>query len=259
MTLRPIDIAGFTGGHADVGAGPVAVLLASPFSTMAVYRPAVEALARSFRVIAVELPGSGRWPALRARWGFDQYARWVEGMLDRLNLGPAVLVGHSHTGPVAMRVAIARPDLLASVVLADSVGAAGWRTVVEVLARCAACIPLEVRFIASLLDGATPNLLRHPGNLVRQLVNATRADARRVAPRVGVPTLLAWGAHDYVEPPSALARLARWMPAARVYVSTRGSHDWLIDRAGEFAAVVRAFAIASTGDFPTLPDDAHGV
>jgi pimeloyl-ACP methyl ester carboxylesterase len=242
MTMRPIEIDGVTGGYADLGDGPVAVLLASPFSTMAVYRPAVEALAKFFRLIPVELPGSGRWPPLRARWGFDEYARWVAGLLDRLNLGPVVLVGHSHTGPVGMRVAIARPESVARLVLTDSVGAFGARTVIEVLARCGICIPLEVRFIASLFGGASPNLWRHPANLVRQLVNATRADVRRVAPLVRVPTLLAWGAHDYVEPGSALARLASWMPGARAYVSTRGSHDWLIERAGEFAEVVRALS-----------------
>jgi hypothetical protein len=35
------------------------------------------------------------------------------------------------------------------------------------------------------------------------------------------------------------------MPHASLYVSPRGSHDWMIDHAPEFAAALRAFVDAT--------------
>ena len=144
---------------------------------------------------------------------------------------------------VAKHVSLAAPHHLSSIVLSNSVGAwGGWRSVIETLCRCAICIPLEIRFIASLIPHASINIRRHLPNLWAQLVAASHAEARHVADDVRVPTLLAWSAHDYVEPLACLRRLRRAIPHARVYVSCRGSHDWLIDRADEFAGAVAAFA-----------------
>ncbi len=67
--------------------------------------------------VALDLPGHGGCPPLPLGAGVDAYAAAVA---ERLT-GPAHLVGMSLGGLVAQELATSRPDLVASIVLADTV------------------------------------------------------------------------------------------------------------------------------------------
>jgi pimeloyl-ACP methyl ester carboxylesterase len=242
--ITPIELAGARGGYVDTGerAGGPLVLLISPFSTAAVYRPTIDALARQFRVLAVEFPGSGQGSRLDQPWDLADHAAWTLQFLDALKLPPVTLVGHSHSAAVALHAAAANPARLRRMVLVNAVGAGGPRTVIETLAGCAFCLPMEIRFVTRSVPHLAANLLHHRPNFMTQLRVASRADVEVVARGVTTPTLLAWGRHDYVEPPRSLRRLASWIPTATSYISRRGSHDWLIERPEEFSEAVERFA-----------------
>jgi pimeloyl-ACP methyl ester carboxylesterase len=80
-------------------------------------------------VVAPDLPGFGATPAPPVAWGSDDYARALEGLFAAgrgeeggagggpLLRAPAVLLGHSFGGRVALRLAAARPHLVAALVL----------------------------------------------------------------------------------------------------------------------------------------------
>jgi pimeloyl-ACP methyl ester carboxylesterase len=219
----------------------VIVLLASPFARVGLYRPLIDALSASFRVIAVEMPGCGCAARLRQAWTFEAYARWVAAFLERLDLENVLLIGHSYTGAVAIKLG-ASPGRVTRIILADSVGGNGPRSILAVLVGCAMCVPLEIRFVLRGVPHLTYNLLRHSRNFLVQFWRAVRADVRDDAPRVRGPVLLAWGALDFVMPISGARQLEALMPGASLVVSQRGSHDWLIERAEEFAGVVSGLA-----------------
>jgi pimeloyl-ACP methyl ester carboxylesterase len=240
--LRTIEVEGALGCFADVGRGATIVLLVSPFARASMYRPTIQRLAKRFRVIAVEMPGCGCAARLRHPWDFDDYARWVAALIEALGLDDVVLIGHSHTGAVAMRVGAEHPQRIAGLVLADSVGAAGPRSILAVLVGCAMCVPFEVRFVLRGTLRLARNLVRHGRNFLVQFWRAVRSDVRPVARGVGRPVLLAWGALDFVMPVSGARELAKLLSDVQVYISQRGSHDWLIERAEEFGAMVEGFA-----------------
>ena len=73
-----------------------------------------EAFQAEHKVVRVDLRGYGRSPYGAGR--FAHPADLIE-LLDELKLGPAALVGVSLGGGVALQVAIARPDLVSSLVL----------------------------------------------------------------------------------------------------------------------------------------------
>jgi pimeloyl-ACP methyl ester carboxylesterase len=66
--------------------------------------------------VALDLPGFGATPEPITRLSSDDYARLIEPILDEAPDG-VVLVGHSHGGRVALRLAARRPELVAGLVL----------------------------------------------------------------------------------------------------------------------------------------------
>ncbi|HMK62450.1 MAG TPA: alpha/beta fold hydrolase, partial [Acidimicrobiales bacterium] len=81
-------------------------------------------------VLAPDLPGFGATPPPPEPWGSAEYAAAVERLFVDPNgadrsitstpsavRAPAVIVGHSFGGRVALQLAVARPDLVAALVL----------------------------------------------------------------------------------------------------------------------------------------------
>ncbi|HET7488926.1 MAG TPA: alpha/beta fold hydrolase [Acidimicrobiales bacterium] len=66
--------------------------------------------------IALDLPGFGATPAPPEPWGAARYAEAVAAVLDELAL-PAVVLGHSFGGRVAVHLAAAHPEAVAGLVL----------------------------------------------------------------------------------------------------------------------------------------------
>jgi len=237
-----IEVNGQPGGYVEEGAGRPLVLVATPFVTAATYFAARQALAKRFRVITVELPGTaGHEPGGRA-WELDEYAGWTAALLERLDLRDVIFVGHSNSGAVVLLAGLVCPQRLSGVVLVDTIGANGSHSFVDVLAGLAVCAPVEIRFALRLLPVFAYNIWHHGRNFFGQFVVSVRRDLRAEARRLRVPALVAWGALDFVEPPSCARTLMRWLPDAELYVSARGSHDWLVELAEEFAAAVEGFA-----------------
>jgi 3-oxoadipate enol-lactonase len=79
-------------------------------------------LARTRRVLVVDLPGHGRSSALPAAPGLGPYADRVAKLLEDEGLAPADVVGHSFGGLVGIRLAVRRPELVRSIVLAAAAG-----------------------------------------------------------------------------------------------------------------------------------------
>jgi pimeloyl-ACP methyl ester carboxylesterase len=72
------------------------------------------------RVLAPDRPGYGANPLPAT--GYPGNVRWLQGWLEHVQAGPAVLVGHSWAGGVAILAAARRPPWLAGLGLLGSVG-----------------------------------------------------------------------------------------------------------------------------------------
>ncbi len=80
--------------------------------------PLLDALARRFRVIAVDRPGSGHSTrSLRAPAGLAAQAGTVALLIRHLGLHRPLVVGHSLGGALALTVALDHPDLVGGLAL----------------------------------------------------------------------------------------------------------------------------------------------
>jgi pimeloyl-ACP methyl ester carboxylesterase len=93
-------------------------------------------LRRRCRALAVDLRGHGRTGPSGGAYSTDRYAGDVEHLIERLDSGPAVLVGHSMGASVATVLAARRPDLIRALVAIDPdyAGADGDRARMRALA-----------------------------------------------------------------------------------------------------------------------------
>lgn len=241
-SYRYLEAGGLSTRHLDVGEGPPLLLMPSGFLRARTYRSNVRSLARRFRVLVPEMPGSGGSAGLRSTWGFEGYADWTPRFLDALGLRRALIVGHSDSGGVGLVLAARHPGRLDGLVLVDPVGAfpgaSWWRLFRGRLRDAVTWEPLlSVRLAAPILA----NLAAHPRSFLRHVRLAAEITPLEVAPRIPVPTLLTWGRHDHTLPPHCAERLHAALPDSRLRW-VEASHDWLFQRPDELTRAVVGFA-----------------
>jgi pimeloyl-ACP methyl ester carboxylesterase len=103
------DIDGITLHYAEHGAGDPLVLLHGGIHGGEMFDPLVPALAAGRRVIVVDLDGHGHSPLSDRPLAPETFADDVAGLIARLGLERADVLGYSLGGDVALRLAIQHP------------------------------------------------------------------------------------------------------------------------------------------------------
>src|SRR5207244_4356889 len=101
----------------EAGTGRPLVALHGLGGTKISFLPTLAALAPERRVIAVDLPGFGDSDKPLASYDAAFSARWIEALLDALDIDRADILGHSMGGRVALELGIDRPDRVRSLML----------------------------------------------------------------------------------------------------------------------------------------------
>jgi len=114
-------VRGLSVHYQQAGSGPDVILIHGLAANLAFwYLPVVPLLARDHRVTLYDLRGHGLSAAAPTGYTTSELAADLEALLERLNIGPAHLVGHSYGGAVAMHLAATMPSRVATVVAADA-------------------------------------------------------------------------------------------------------------------------------------------
>lgn len=172
--------------------------------------------------------------------------------LERYVREPAVLVGNSFGGHVALRVAIDRPELVSGLVLAGSSGLIERTMVREVQLRptrewltekIGELFHDRSKMNVDDVERAHRELSRRGG--ARAMVKLSRSARRNhLGDRVHeitAPTLLVWGRQDIVTPPEAAEQFQRLMPAARLVWLDQCGHAPMIELPEQFARLMVEF------------------
>jgi pimeloyl-ACP methyl ester carboxylesterase len=244
------------------GAGPPLVLVHGAGDDGRVWGPQLAALADELTVVAWDEPGTGRSSDVPAGFGLADYATCLAAVVEAVALGPAHVAGLSWGGTVALQLYRDRPDLVATLVLADTY--AGWRgslPVEEVRARVAGArrmlaAPADAFEPAfpGLFAGGTPPAYAallaemaadvRPHSLATQLPLMAEADLRDVLARIAVPTLLVWGEHDERSPLRVARQFQEAIPQAQLVVIADCGHVSNLERPGRFNDALRRFCRA---------------
>lgn len=101
------------------GSGPSLVLLPAPssISTRAEMRPLLQLLARTFHVTAVDWPGFGDLPRLRANWTPETLSAFLNWFLNEISLGTHAVIAAGHAATYALYQAANQPNTIGRLVL----------------------------------------------------------------------------------------------------------------------------------------------
>ena len=262
----------------DRGTGTPVVLLPGIQGRWEWMAPAVDALAKHFRVVTFSLcdePSSGF--AWRPERGVENYLDQVDEAMDRAGLDAAVLIGVSYSGPVAAEFASRRPERIRGLVLVSALPP-DW--IPDTRARFYLRAPrlLTPLFLLDSPARVLPEIqasLPSVGSRARfaagQLTRALSAFASpsRMAARlhwneefhfsdpsrVAQPVLVITGEDglDRVVKPELTRRYLAALPAARHAVLAGTGHIGLLTKPAEFAKLVMDFADEIGSDAGRIP------
>lgn len=104
----------------DQGKGRAVVLLHGFLGAKEIWKPLSENLKKSYRVIAIDLPGHGESPVIGYAHSMERMAAAVKAVMDSLRLKKYVMIGHSMGGYVGLAFADLYPDNLRGLCLYHS-------------------------------------------------------------------------------------------------------------------------------------------
>jgi pimeloyl-ACP methyl ester carboxylesterase len=99
------------------GSGPAVLLLHGGFTFSKYWAGQIPVIASDYTVIAMDSRGHGHSTLGAEKLTYEQMAVDTIGLIEKLGLGPVHLIGWSDGGCTSLALALARPDLVRSMVL----------------------------------------------------------------------------------------------------------------------------------------------
>lgn len=231
------------------GEGPAVVMIHGLGGTSNMFQPQMSAL-YGYRVIRLDLPGSGRSPRPIDPLTIELMCEAVNRAMGGVGVNRAHFVGHSMGTIVCQAVAVAQPSLVASLSLFGALAEPADATRQGLtnrakLARSGGIADIADQIVANALSAHTRETSPSTVAFVREsitrqdpesyartceaLAKATAVDARRIT----VPTLLITGDADSVNPMSVAQGLADRIKGAVFSSIDRCGHWATLENPGE--------------------------
>jgi pimeloyl-ACP methyl ester carboxylesterase len=245
----------------DEGRGqPILFVHGFPLSR-AIWQPQIEALAKSFRVIAPDLRGHGESEGPPGVYMMDIFAEDLGALIEERKCGPVVLVGHSMGGYISFAFYRRFPQKVRALILvctrasADSdEGKAGRENLAQRAEREGVAAIVEQmlpKMLAPSTAASRPELVEQ----VRQMMLATsvngvtaslrgmaaRPDALELLPQIAVPTLVIAGSGDVLISMQEAKNMAASIPEAKWHEVPNAGHLASLENPSSVTAALRDF------------------
>jgi pimeloyl-ACP methyl ester carboxylesterase len=213
-------------------------------------------VARHGRVLAMDVRGHGRGIRSGQPFTLEAAADDAAALLAHLGAGPAIVVGYSMGGSIALLMRRRHPESVAGLVLQST--ALRWRVAWDerILWRSMGAMEYGLRLgLADRVIGRYLSAAAHqnpglgpvlpwlqaeafrgsPADIADAGRALSRFDARSYAPEVDVPTTVIVSRNDRLLSPDRQRELAAAIPGARTIEAGFGHNGWLVepDRVGE--------------------------
>jgi pimeloyl-ACP methyl ester carboxylesterase len=236
------------------GAGRPLVLIHGAFMTVEAWGETLTELAKTRKVIAVELQGHGRTADIDRPFSYEQFADDVAALMRHIGIDKADVLGYSLGGGVALQASIRHPEMVDKlVVVSGTYRTDGWYP--EVMATIAKMTPDNFTG-TPIRDGynkVAPNPAAFPALVDK--IKAAEAKVYAWPPdaigAIKSPTLIILGDSDGVRPEHALEMFrllgggvfgdVAGMPRSRLAVLPGTNHFGVMSRSAWLVSMIRDF------------------
>jgi pimeloyl-ACP methyl ester carboxylesterase len=248
--------------YVEAGSGPVVVLLHGLGGDATNWAFNVAALAQKYRVIVPDQIGFGKSDKPLINYRISTYVDFLDAFLKEMKIERASLVGNSMGGWVAAGFALAHPEKVDRIVLADAAGFAlapefdtsqliklnpstreGMKELVshvfynKIIFMSDAFIDSSMAARINAGDGHTIRSITE-SIIRREDVLDNRLSA------IKHPVLIIWGREDRLLPPSDGERFKKELPNSQLIIFERCGHAPQVEKASDFNAAVLKFLAA---------------
>jgi valacyclovir hydrolase len=238
--------------YEDTGRGDAVVLMPGWSGNIIEFSRLRAGLSAGFRVLAIDLPGSGRSQPQPRHYTASYYhddARALLGLLDALGIGSAHLAGFSDGGEEALLLAEMRPRLPLSVFTWGAAGrieatGAELDAIAAVIDAPSGELTALAAYLAQAYGPDNARIMtRTWAAAMRDLIAAGGDISTAAAARIGCPVLLTTGTYDPHCPPDLVRELAGRIPRGEFreapgagHAVHQSHHDWLARQLGDWLA-----------------------
>ena len=275
--MQAATLNGVTLHYQTIGAEPGRPLLAfvnSLGTDSRIWRDVIVRLVGEAGIVTYDKRGHGLSGLGEPPYAMEDHVADLAALLDHLGGRAAVIVGLSVGGMIAQGLAVARPDLVAGLVLCDT-----GMTIADADTWNARIAAVDANGMAGIADATMERwftdayrrvepdmlalwrtmLVRQPARGYAGTCAAIRdADLRATTPTIDAPALCLVGDDDRATPPTLVRDLARAIPGARFEVVKGAGHLPCIERAPVMAEMIRAFLPLAAPPTSPLMGEAEG-
>ncbi|NTU67296.1 MAG: alpha/beta hydrolase [Chlorobiaceae bacterium] len=255
--------------------GPPMLLVHGISSSLDYFGPSIPLLAKSFRLLAIDLLGFGGSDKPKGKaWSLSLYADLIRGFIEKTGAGsdgPVLATGHSMGGKYLLATALIHPGTFSKLVLSNTDGfitlpsfarALSLPGVRHILKPIVTRRDIAEKMLAAAvhrMDKVAPDTYRrilevaldHDAfetvmGLNRNLMNLDlkRTGLRARLKELDIPTLIIWGDRDrYMSPKYAQIAL-REIPGSRLVMIGDCGHSPMLEHPEEFTAAIREFVFS---------------
>jgi pimeloyl-ACP methyl ester carboxylesterase len=229
------------------------------------WRHVIGALTPAFRTIAVDQRGWGRSDKPLGPYTLAALADDAQRMIERLELGHYILVGHSMGGKVAQLLASRHPAGLAGLVLVAPSPPSPMKLPLEVRKSMVRAYDSRESILATVGQVLAAGLLRPddleivvqdslqgaPAAKAAWPLAASQEDISAQAALIRVPTLVISGEKDRVDPPAVLQQeLMTRIPHATLHIVPGIGHLSPLEAPADLSELILGFAMPLIADQP---------
>lgn len=228
--------------------GQTILLLHGLFGALSNWDTTLPLMAKVHKPVALQFPIlSGHRSEVKVK----ALAAYTEYYIRKNNLGPVTLCGNSLGGHVALRLALASPDLVDCLILAGasglyehSVDSLPIRPDEKFVREHMSKVFFQQQFVTDAAVNEIAQILTsrvNTLNLIHAARSAKKDNMQDVLPQIKAPTLLLWGEDDTVTTMQVAETFNRLIPNSKLVTIKNCGHAPMIEYPEWFSAEVDKF------------------
>ncbi len=240
--------------YTERGEGELVVLLHGWGSNITLFEHTISVLEKSYKVVAMDMPGFGESEEPKEPWCVDDYVDFVLKFLEDYSPKKVTLLGHSFGGRVIIKMCSRElPFEIDKVILVDSAGVKPKKTFKQKTKQSIYKATKNIyssSAVQKMFPEALENLRRKNGSadynaaspIMRQtLVKVVNEDLTELMPNMKMPVLLIWGTLDDATPLGDALIMEKLMPEAGLVKFEGAGHYSFLECQAQYGRVLASF------------------